>query len=92
VIVHGERPTRSARIAARVIDGQALIVVIDQRKLHTLNAVGTRVWELCDGRSVDAIADAITAEFAVDHETALLDVQRFVEELRALGALDAGAA
>lgn len=85
-------PTRNPRTAARVVDGKALIVVIDQRRLHTLNAVGTRVWELCDGRSVLAIADALAAEFEVDRDTALRDVQRFVEQLRELGALEPEAA
>lgn len=81
-------PRRNERVAARVVEGKALIVVIDQKQLHTLNEVGTRVWELCDGRSLDAIAAAIVHEFEVDEQTALRDVQRFVAELRALGALE----
>jgi hypothetical protein len=93
VIAETVRPTRHARIADRVVDGKALIVVIDRKRLHTLNAVGTRVWELCDGgRSVAAIADAIAAEFEVERATALADVQRFVAELQALGAIDVEAA
>jgi hypothetical protein len=92
VIAGDARPTRNPRIAARVVDGKALIVVIDQRQLHTLNAVGTRVWELCDGRSVGAIADALAAEFDVDRETALRDVLGFVAHLRELGVLDVEAA
>ena len=92
MIAGDAKPTRNPRIAARVVDGKALIVVIDQKQLHTLNAVGTRIWELCDGRSVAAIADALVAEFEVDAMTALRDVQRFVAELGALGALETGAA
>ena len=81
-------PRRTERVAARVVDGCALIVVIDAKQLHTLNAVGTRVWELCVGRSVDAIADAVVGEFEVERETALADVTRFVTELTATGALE----
>jgi len=92
VIASDAKPTRNPRIAARVVDGKVLIVVIDQKQLHTLNAVGTRIWELCDGRSVAAIADALVAEFEVDVATAMRDVQRFVAELGALGALETGAA
>lgn len=92
MIADDAKPTRSPRTAARVIAGKALIVVIDHKKLHTLSAVGTRIWELCDGRSVTAIADAVVAEFEVDPATALRDVQRFVTELSALGALQTGAA
>ncbi|MDD9936518.1 MAG: PqqD family protein [Myxococcales bacterium] len=75
------------RIAARVVEGKALVVVMDEKQLHRLNGVGTRVWELCDGRTVQAIADALTAEFRVDEETALADVRGFVDELVGLGAL-----
>jgi hypothetical protein len=92
VIAQDAKPKRSPRIAARVVDGKALIVVIDHKQLHTLNEVGTRVWELCDGRSVAAIAEALQAEFAVDSATALSDVQRFVHELQAIGALELEAA
>jgi hypothetical protein len=81
-------PKKNERVAARVVEGKALIVVIDQKQLHTLNEVGTRVWELCDGRNVDAIAEAMVGEFEVDKPTALRDVQRFVDELHALGALE----
>jgi hypothetical protein len=87
------RPKKSPRIAARVVEGKALIVVIDHKQLHTLNEVGTRVFELCDGgRTVQAIADAIMDEFEVDAATALRDVERFVAQLSALGALEVEAA
>jgi hypothetical protein len=76
------------RVAARVVDGKAVVVVIDAQKLHVLNAVGTRVWELADGRTVGAIAQAITREFAVDETRARSDVLRFVEELAAVGAVE----
>lgn len=80
--------TQAQRTASRTIDGRAVVIVIDEQVLHTLNPVGTRVWELADGRSVAAIADEITREFAVDAETALADVSRFAEKLRDLGALE----
>lgn len=73
--------------ASRVMQGEALIVLTEQRKLHRLNGVGTRVWELCDGRTLSAIVETIVTEFEVDPEVATRDVTAFVEELRGLGAL-----
>ena len=84
-------PRRNPRIAARVVDGKALIVVVDAKRLHTLNEVGTRVWELCDGRSVRAIAESVAEEFEVELEQALRDVERVADELARLGALEAPA-
>jgi GeoRSP system PqqD family protein len=69
------------------MEGEALVVLIEQRKVHQLNDVGTRVWELCDGRSLSSIVQTIVAEFEVEPEVATRDVMAFVEELRGFGAL-----
>jgi hypothetical protein len=84
--------TQSDRTASRVIGERAVVVVIDDRKLHTLNAVGTRVWELADGRSLGAIADALCDEFEVERDIALADVRRFVSDLKLAGAVKLGGA
>lgn len=82
-------PHKSERIAARAVDGKAVVVVLDARKLHTLNTVGTRVFELCDGaRDVAAIARQIASEFAVDPGDAERDVLAFLAQLVAEGAVE----
>jgi hypothetical protein len=73
--------------ASRVTRGEALVVLIEQRKLHRLNPVGTRVWELCDGRVVSSIVATIVAEFAVEADVAERDVCEFLETMQGLGAL-----
>ncbi|HKU42106.1 MAG TPA: PqqD family protein [Polyangiales bacterium] len=85
-------PRRSERTAFRVVGGEGLLMVIDRRELHRLNAVGARVFELCDGaNSVAAIVSAIVREYAVDRDTARADVERFVTELDRAGALQLSA-
>jgi len=74
--------------ASRVTRGEALVVLIEQRKLHRLNPVGSRVWELCDGRSVASIVDTIVGEFEVETGVATRDVCEFLGTLRELGALE----
>jgi hypothetical protein len=74
--------------ASRVTRGEALVVLIEQRKLHRLNPVGTRVWELCDGRAIASIVAAIVAEFEVDADVATHDVCEFIETMQGLGALE----
>lgn len=81
-------PRKNSRVAARVVDGKALLVVIDHKQLHTLNEVGTFVWEACDGRTIDAMVEALADEFEVEHEHARADLEEFLERLRALGALE----
>jgi hypothetical protein len=81
-------PRKAERTAARVVTGEALVMVIDRRELHRLNAVGTRVFELCDGKSsIEAISQTIKDEFDVEADVALADVMHFVSELLDVGAL-----
>jgi hypothetical protein len=81
-----ERFTQNERTACRIIDGKAVVITIDANQVHVFNAVGTRVWQLADGRSLAAIIDDVVAEFEVERERAALDVCRFAAQLVALGA------
>lgn len=73
---------RTATTASRLIAGEAVILSLDTKVLRGLNAVGSRVWELIDGRrTVDEIVDVIVAEFDVARPEAAADVAAFVREL-----------
>lgn len=74
--------------ASRVTQGEALVVMIKARKLHRLNEVGTRIWQLCDGRDVASMVAVIVAEFDIEHDAAVLDVCAFLDELLTMGALE----
>ncbi|MGA1868372.1 MAG: PqqD family protein [bacterium] len=75
---------KNEKTASRTIDGQAVIMTIEDNTLHTLNEVGTRIWDLCDGeRTLDDIAMIIHEEFQVEYEEAQADCKAFLEELRA---------
>lgn len=78
---------QSERTASRVIEGKAVVITVDQNELHVLNGVGTRVWQLLDGRELGSIVETIVSEFEVDAERAAGDVCRFVEQLFAVGAV-----
>jgi hypothetical protein len=74
--------SRSPKTAWRVIEGEAVILSLDTKAFRGLNPVGSRVWELIDGRrSVDEIVEVIVREFDVTRERAAGDVQAFVREL-----------
>ena len=86
------RVRQCERTASRIIDGKAVVITIDSNQLHVLNEVGTRVWELADGRSLEAISAEIVRDFAVDLEQAERDVCSFVTRLLEIGAIDITAA
>jgi hypothetical protein len=75
-------PIPHTQVAARVVDGQAVIVLADTGEVQILNAVGTRIWELIDGtRNLAGIIAAIESEFEVSSQEAQRDVEDFVQSL-----------
>lgn len=73
---------KSPRTAWRLIEGEAVILSMDTKVLRGLNPVGSRVWELIDGRrSVSEITELIVSEFEVTPGQAGEDVRGFVGEL-----------
>lgn len=80
-------PLRAQNVAARVVGGAALLVVLDRHQVHRLDSVGTRVWELCDGRTVAEVCDAMLEEYEVSREELMKDVQGFIAQLWEAGAL-----
>jgi hypothetical protein len=85
-----ERLRQCERTACRIIDGKAVVITIDRNQLHVLNPVGTRVWQLMDGRPLSEIISSIVAEFEVEPGRAALDVFAFAERLVAIGAAHTG--
>ncbi len=75
-------PAPHPQVAARIVDGSAVIVLSDSGTVTVLNEVGTRVWELIDGaRSVGAIAQTIESEYEVSLEQATQDVDELLQRL-----------
>ncbi|MEW5854235.1 MAG: PqqD family protein [Myxococcota bacterium] len=75
--------------AARVIDGQAVVITPHDAVLHTLNEVGTFIWARADGkRTVQEILQDVVAEFEVPLEAATEDAVSFVDTCVRKGILE----
>jgi coenzyme PQQ biosynthesis protein PqqD len=71
-----------------VVDGEAVMVLPATGRVHTLNAVGTRFWELVDGeRTVAEIAVQMADEFDAPVEQIEQDCRAFAAELSERGLL-----
>lgn len=80
--------TRNEDAAWRVFEDGAVIVSPTESVMHSLNPVGTRVWELADGTlNINEILDTIVEEFDVTREQAAADVSEFAEALSDKGML-----
>ncbi len=77
-----KHPAPHPQVAARVVDGAAVIVLADSGTVQVLDEVGTRVWELIDGsRTAAQIAQEIEKEYDVSLEQAARDVEELLQQL-----------
>ena len=80
---------RQKDVAWRMIDGEAVIITPADSTMHTLNDVGTRIWELLTGtRSLREVAGVLCAEFEVDKDRAEKDTLWFAECLAKKGLIE----
>jgi hypothetical protein len=78
----GAFPKRREGVAAQVADGEAVLLDIEGGEYFSLNCVGSRIWELCDGtRSTAEIVSVICNEFDVTEDVATADVHELLDEL-----------
>lgn len=69
-------------MAAQVTDGEAVLLNIESGEYFSLNPVGCRIWELCDGtRSAAEIASVLCEEFDVAEDVVTADVKEILDEL-----------
>ena len=75
-------PSHSPDVVARVVRGEAILVLAEQSKVKVLNELGTRIWESVDGQqSIRQIAARLCQEYEVDPAQAEQDTLDFLTEL-----------
>lgn len=81
------RYRQNTRAPFTVLGAEATVVTPHDSRLHLLNPVATRVWELCDGdgRTIPEIVDALLDEFDVDRATAEQETTAFLDDALARG-------
>jgi len=75
-------PLKASHTASQVIDGEAVVLDIPGKMLRGLNPVGSRIWELIDGRrTLTEIALVVADEYGRPGTEVLQDVTMFLDEL-----------
>jgi len=75
-------PVKSDKVASRIIDGEAVIVMLEGQETIVLNSVGSRIWEIMDGeKNLNELAGTLTSEFDTTYEQALEDLVEFIEDM-----------
>jgi len=71
-------------VAAKVIDGEAIIMNLSNGLYFSMDRVGSAVWEMVEaGLSVDEMSSTLDARYDVDGDAIRDDVNRLVAELLA---------
>jgi len=71
----------------RRYDDQVAVISLDTNRVRLFNAVGSFLWERCDGSTLDQMVAAVCQHFAVDESIARADVERFLDDLVGRGLL-----
>ena len=85
---------RSDDMVFREVAGEMILVPVaasadDADSIYVLNETGAAAWDLFDGvLNLQEVADEIAKRFEVTPERALEDLELYVEELMAAGALE----
>jgi tetratricopeptide (TPR) repeat protein len=73
---------KNDKVPWRVIEGEAILLDLDEGEVLRLNAVGAEIWNAIDGtRTVGEIVAHICRTFEVSQRRARRDVHRFLEQL-----------
>jgi coenzyme PQQ biosynthesis protein PqqD len=79
----GERVRRHESVIAQQVEGQTILLRVDDGGYYAIDGVGCAIWELCDGnRPVGEIVAELTAEFDAPEATIRADVLEFIQDLR----------
>jgi hypothetical protein len=65
------------------LDSDLVMVDIEKGSYFSLNAVGTRIWELLENPlTVDELCHTLTEEFEVDDDQCHMEVVEYLAEMR----------
>lgn len=76
-------PQRKEQVIAQKASSDFLLFDMNDGNYYSLNEVGCRIWELCDGNhSLAQIIETLVAEYDAAAETLAEDVWELIEKLR----------
>jgi hypothetical protein len=76
-------PKRGAQVIAQKAANDVLLFNMDDGNYYSLNEIGSRIWELCDGNhNVSQLVGALAAEYDAPNEDLEKDVADLLETLQ----------
>ena len=73
---------RAEEVAAKVIDGEAIIINLANGMYYSMDRVGGMIWDLLqNGQTLEGIVGAVTDRYDVSRDQATADLEALVNEL-----------
>lgn len=86
--MNAKKTLRSGNVLCHTIDGETVVLNLDNEKYFTFDAVATRFWEVVlEHGCGDAAIEILLKEYEVDRGTLVSDMERWVQESIELGLL-----
>ena len=86
-----DAPLRNGRVVARQVNGTTILLHPDTGQFYTLEAVGARIWDLCDGScTVSRVVTVVGEEYDAPLETIRADVVELLTDLERERLVDFG--
>ena len=63
-------------------------IILHFGKMLSLNVLGTEIWKLCDGRTVDDIVSELQKTFDVEEDVLKEDVHEFLMQMKEEGLIN----
>lgn len=77
-----DRPARQPRVLKQEAGGTVVLLGLDEGRYYSLDEIGGRIWDLCDGaRTVAQIAALLAAEYEAPPETITQDLVELLDDL-----------
>jgi hypothetical protein len=83
MITLGSRPKRAEQVIAQKASNDVLLFNIEDGNYYSLNEIGGKIWELCDGsHSVAQVVALIASEYETSTEEVQKDITDLLESLK----------
>jgi hypothetical protein len=72
---------RNPKLAWREIDGETVIISPEDSLVHELNETASLIWKHAEGKTLQEIAERVSAEYEVSLEAVRADIDELVTAL-----------
>jgi predicted transcriptional regulator len=69
---------RNPKLAWREIDGETVIISPEDSQVHELNETASLIWKHVEGKTLQQLAERVSAEYEISVATARADVDTLV--------------